>query len=154
MSSTREQIYAAFFAQALPVAQTFFGQASARRIQSLAEMGAVQQPTLFQLEVGEDIRPKKGLPALRFLDVLYIIYLTGYSDSMSQNTILPSTQVNNALDALQANLAPDPGTGLQTLGGVVSHAWVEGRTEIIEATNSAVLMGKLRARALAPVGYN
>lgn len=124
--SLREPIYAALFARlaALP------GLASAsRRLSHWSDVPAAAQPALFQVQKGETVTQRRGLPPRRQLAVELFLYARSGADP----TVAPSQILNPLIDAIEAALAPDdPTDAVQTLGGLVAHAWIEGRIETDE----------------------
>ncbi|MBY4799898.1 hypothetical protein K6W78_07765 [Burkholderia cepacia] len=116
----REPIYLALFAklQAIPGFVT-----TSRRLRHWNDVKPVEQPALFQVQVRENQRPRKGIPALvSFRCELYLYVNTGNALA----DVTPATELNQFMDAIEAALAPDALTNTQTLGGTVSHCWIEG----------------------------
>jgi hypothetical protein len=95
---------------------------ASRRLQHWTDVPETSQPALFQSQKNTLYTPKKGFPAKIALHCE--IYL--YTNSGNDLSIAPSTQMNALADLIDAALAPDPATGVQTLGGTVSHCWIEG----------------------------
>ena len=96
-----------------------------------------EMPALFLSQRPEKYaRPGRGLPAKRTLQALVWLYAC---DPQMTGTV-PATQLNNMVDAVEAALAP-VGTdlamqGVQTLGGLVSHCWIEGSIEYYEGLDA------------------
>jgi len=137
MNRSRESIYSALFALvsgAAPFVTT------SRRVQLINTMQPSQLPALFQQQVGEDTQQVKGIPPKYRLSVELAIY----AFNPDQNGAA-SPQLNALIDAVEAALAPDPATGVQTLGGLVSHCFINGKTEIFEGD-----LGN-RAAAVVPI---
>lgn len=94
------------------------------------------QPALYIQVLSED-RQNEGrrTPSRVFLNAKVWAYVqTNQGDPVGP-------LLNPLLDAIDDALAPPDSAGVyQTLGGVVSHCWVEGTTEIYEGTlgNTAV----------------
>jgi hypothetical protein len=86
-----------------------------------------ESPALFLVEHSETYeRTSPSLPPKRVLNVRAVIY----DDVGADETAIPSTHVNNALDNLDAALAPDNAlTGACTLGGLVESVRIEGDVE-------------------------
>ena len=57
----------------------------------------------------------------------------------------PATVLNPLLDAIEAALAPPASSNVQTLGGLVCHAWIAGKIE----TDEGALGGQ--AVAIVPI---
>jgi hypothetical protein len=132
MNSPRETIYAALFAvvaNAAPFVTT------GRRAKLLNEMQPGTLPALFQSQVRETTAQTKGIPPKYTLHVDIILYATNPDPNLTA-----STQLNDLIDAVEAALAPSPATGVQTLGGLVSHCFISGETDIFEG-NSGTCAG-------------
>ena len=114
----REPIYAALFAKvsAIPGLVTV-----SRRLRHWDDVPDVEQPALFQVQKRELQVPRKGLPAkVTFECELYL-----YANSGNDMSTTPATLINPLMDAIEQALKPDV-NGFQTLGGTVSHCWIEG----------------------------
>lgn len=136
--TSRETIYAALFA--LVKASTQFNIAD-RKMPPLDNMPSSLLPSVFQVETNEDIsysQNNQGLDAIKkFYVDLFIYASTG-------DNVTPHGQVlNNAIDAIEAALAPDRATRQQTLGNTVTHARINGKIEYFE--------GNLENKSLAIV---
>jgi len=123
--TSREAIYAALFAKFSSIAG--FTTIS-RRLQHWSDTPLSMQPALFMAQRGETVATVPGLNQVWSLSVdLYLYANTGADKSASPGSIL-----NPLLDAVVAALAPDKITNKCTLGGIVEHAWIEGRIETDE----------------------
>ncbi len=120
----REAVYAAIFA----LASAIPGLATAsRKARHWADVAPTEQPALFQIQRQESIEVVKGLPPKRRFGVdLYL-----YAQS-TDPTIAPASKLNPLIDAIEAAFAPAPVSGVQTLGGLVDHAWIGPRIETDE----------------------
>jgi hypothetical protein len=141
----REAIYNALLAQ-LATSAAFL--TVSRKPLTPDQLTPDMQPCLMLEEVKETAEPRpRGLPAKWTLDVDLGIYY--YFESQPETPGVydpsPSTMLNNLIGAVEAALAPDPATGLQTLGGLVSHCWIEG--EVVKSP--AYLQGQ--GAAIVPV---
>lgn len=110
------------------------------------------QPALLMEEIGERAEPRpRGLPTKWTLHVDLAIYYYCESEPEipGQYDPSPSTQLNQLIAAVEAALAPDPATGLQTLGGTVSHCWIEGEVvkspAYLQAQGAAIVPVKILA---------
>ena len=131
MISSRETIYAALFALA---AQSAGYVTTSRYLQHWSEVSPEAQPALYQRQVSESVARVRGVPQQMTLNVEIYIYVRTNAQ-MLDPTIVPSTLMNPLLDALETALAPtgkDLQLQTQTLGGLVSHCWINGTTEIFE----------------------
>jgi hypothetical protein len=132
---SREAIYEALLAQ-ITGAVSF--NTVSRRWKVWNDVAPADQPALFQNQKGERTEIQgRGLPPKRYLLVDLCIYATS-GDPNSP----PSSRLNPLIDAVEAALAPDPFTGVQTLGGMVSHCEIKGQTEIAEGVlgNQAIVI--------------
>lgn len=87
-----------------------------------------EQPALFLRNVGDDYPAKvaRGLPTRVTLHAEIWLYANvGVSPAN-----VPGTTLNNLIDLVEAALKPAPAYEVQTLGGLVSHCWIEGRIEL------------------------
>jgi len=133
----RELVYQTLFATVSGAAG--FATAS-RRLRHWSDVSAAEQPALFQVQKSESARREAGLPPRWTLSVDLFVYARA-ADDLSP----PTAVLNPLLDAIEAALAPDPVTDLQTLGGKVAHCWIAGKVE----TDEGVLGGQ--AVAIVPV---
>jgi hypothetical protein len=134
----REPIYAALFALAAGAAD--FATA-ARRWRHWGEVTPAEQPALLMRQKSELAATKAlGAPSVWTLSVELCIYAHS-SDPYGT----PAAILNPLVDAVEAALAPDAATGLQTLGlpGIVQHAYIAGKIATDE--------GALRDQAVAIV---
>ena len=119
--ATREAIMAALLAKLSGTAE--YASVS-RRDRAPETVTPALSPALFLFEESETYRrdgPSK--PAVRSLIVKAVIY----NNVGPSSNVIPMTIVNNALDALDAALAPDvPGLNTCTLGGLVNGVLIDG----------------------------
>jgi len=123
----REPIYAATFDLACQ-AGTFLTMS--RKLQHWSDVPANQRPALFMAQSNSvALAPTAlGQPTRWMLPVKLYIYLsTKGADS-------PGEVANPIMDALDAIFAPHPAKGIQTLGGLVQWARIEGTIETAEGT--------------------
>lgn len=132
----REQIYSALFAKlrAIPA----FGTAS-RRLRHWDDVPAVDQPALFQTQKPEQPEQQPGLPTKWTLAVDVYIYANTAGEDP------PAAIINPLIDSIEAAIAPDPVTNKCTLGGLVSHVWIDG-----EIQNDEGVLGD-QAVAIVPI---
>jgi hypothetical protein len=117
----RETIISALFTLVSGAAS--FATAS-RRLQLWSGLSPSEKPALFLSERGDTYaHASEAAPATVTMELdIYI-----YTDAGKDPTIVPATILNPLIDAVDAALAPNILTGLQTLGGLVSHCWIEGK---------------------------
>ncbi len=121
---TREAVYAAVFALAAAVPGL---TTASRKARHWADVAPAEQPALFQVQRQESVEPIAGLPPKRRFAV--DLYLYAHA---TDPAIAPASVLNPLIDALEAAFAPDPVDGVQTLGGLVQHAWIGPRIETDE----------------------
>ncbi len=140
--NARETIYAALFAK-ISAAPGFVTMS--RRLKHWTDVPPSQQPALYQSQRKELAEQADGRPVRWIFELDLLVYVNVSTDK------LPSTALNTQVDAVLATLVPDNQmTGKCTLGGVVTHAWVEGTIETDEGTlgNQAVAIIPIRIRAV------
>jgi hypothetical protein len=95
-----------------------------RRVQLWTDISPEQKPALFLNEKEEDYQNggESYLPIVA-LTVEFFVYTYPGNDP----SVPPATQMNTILDAIDAVLKPSPVTGQQTLGGLVSHCYIDGK---------------------------
>jgi hypothetical protein len=126
----RETIYTALLAK---LASTGQFVTVGRKPIPPSELTAEMQPALFMEEVRETANPRpRGLPLKWTLEVDLGIYHYCESQPVTagQDDATPATALNQLIAAVECALAPDA-NGVQTLGGLVDHCWIEG--EVIKA---------------------
>jgi hypothetical protein len=117
----REAIMQALFA--LVSGSASFVTAS-RRLQLWDSLQAGDKPAIFQYERGCEYKgAERHLPPTVTITVELYIYTAPGTDS----GVIPSSLLNPLIDAVDAALAPSKVTGKQTLGGLVSHCWIDGK---------------------------
>jgi hypothetical protein len=85
-----------------------------------------EQPALFLRHVGDDNPPRPTrIPPRTVIDCEPWIYAKAPDPDS-----IPETVLNNLLDDIDRALQPAPASEAQTLGGLVTHCWIEGRIEI------------------------
>jgi hypothetical protein len=133
----RELVYQALFAK---VGSAVGFATASRRLRHWSDVAAAEQPALFQVQKFETVKRDAGLPAKWTLGVDLFVYAQAPDDATAAATV-----INPLLDAVEAALAPDPASNLQTLGGLVAHCWIAGKIE----TDEGVLGGQ--AVAIVPI---
>jgi hypothetical protein len=137
MIASREAIYSALFTLISDAAPFV---TKSRRFRLITDMQPSELPALFQTQAGEETRQVKGIPPKYTLSADITIY------AFNPDTNGAATpQLNALVDAVEAALAPNPATGLQTLGGLVSHCFISGKTDFFDG-----VLGN-RAAAVIPV---
>jgi hypothetical protein len=128
--SSRELVYTALFSL-LSNIQIGGGAAfktATRRLQHFADIPPESRPAIYMQHTGETTNPSpRGFPPKITLEVNVWIYVS--TDQQPSGPV-----INPLLDAVELALAPNSAAGgnVQTLGGLVAHAWIEGATQIFE----------------------
>lgn len=145
MNIPREQIYSALFTALQTSLGTRFATIS-RRWRMPEQVSPESRPALFQVQTGERAKTNaNGEPIIWIATVDLVIYTQGSGDEQT----VPSQELNDLLDALEAALAPSPNSdGKQTLGGKVSHCRLQGSARIVENVNGTAAMAVLPAEIL------
>jgi hypothetical protein len=99
-----------------------------RRMKMLKDMNPDDFPAIYIVEPDQSTDVSKGSPDLLSLTAHLLVYFSG-SDSQDE---VKSSTLNPLLDSVRTALAPDPVTGFQTLGGLVSHCWITGPQPLAE----------------------
>jgi hypothetical protein len=133
----RELVYQALFTK---VGSAAGFVTAGRRLRHWSDVAAAEQPALFQVQKFETVKRDAGLPPKWTLGIDLFVYAHAPDD------VSPAASViNPLLDAVEAALAPDLVSNLQTLGGLVAHCWIAGKIE----TDEGVLGGQ--AVAIVPI---
>jgi hypothetical protein len=129
MNTPRETIYAALYA--LVSGSAAFATTS-RKLEHWSDVGPEEHPALFQRQLDEDRIQQRGLPSKVKLNVELYVYVHTLAQQLAPG-VAPSQILNPLLDTLDACFpVDDQGNYVQTLGGLVSHCWIDGKTEIFE----------------------
>lgn len=104
---------------------------ASRRLRHWTDVPAKDQPALFTAQGGEAPEQSNGLPPKWRLTVDVYVYITVPNDKT-----VPATLLNPILGAVRDAMAPSEGVDrlrqVQTLGGLVSHAWINGQIEVYD----------------------
>jgi hypothetical protein len=123
--SPRESISAALFKllqaiQTTPAVTTF-----SRRYVDSTSLGGANLPAVVLLVKSEDaIRKGMGIP-IEWKVTAGVFVFVSTTDTDTE----PDMVMNNILDAIEAAVAPDKGSGYQTLGGLVVNCRINGTIE-------------------------
>jgi len=97
---------------------------ASRRLALWSSVASSDKPALFVTERSENYtRVSEAVPQMVTINV----DITIYTDAGKDQSSVPAITLNSLIDAVDAAIAPNPLTGLQTLGGLVSHCWIEGK---------------------------
>ena len=100
---------------------------SGRVLKSYTAIDAAQMPALFcvQKHEAQNRSTTQGIPPRRVM--FFEVWL--YTADPQADSVVPATQLNNMIDAIEFALSPDPLQGLNTLGGLVVNAKIEGQID-------------------------
>jgi len=121
----REPIYAALFNL---LAATSGITTSSRILKHWDDVPSADQPALFMAQGNQSAKTERGKPTLWTLDAKVYIYVKTDGDQV------PSSVINPILDAIEAALSGNAAENVQTLGGLVDYARIEGTIETDEGT--------------------
>jgi hypothetical protein len=139
---SRETIYAALFAKLAAIPGL---KLSSRRLKHYTDVPGQHQPALFTEQRNEGTaQAALGLPGKRTLRVYVWLYVR-----VDDHAAIPATTLNAWLDAVDLALAPDA-SGKQTLGGLVSHCWVNGITETDDGSLDSQAIARIPVEILVP----
>lgn len=97
-----------------------------RRLRMWTDMPPEHFPALFLTEWTEQRSYQgEGLPPGDIIN--YQVFVYCQTRDVAEGYV-PTTQLNDLLEELDLALAPNVMTGRCDLGGLVSHAWIEGET--------------------------
>lgn len=106
------------------------------------------QPALFLRNTGDEYphRPT-GMPAKVVMECEAWIY----SNAGTDPNIDPATGLNCIIDAVEAIMKPAPGFAVQTLGGLVAHAWIEGKIDMHPGDLDGQAIAVIPIKILVPI---
>jgi len=130
MNVARETIYAALFGLLSGVPG--FNK-TGRRLLHWSEVAHADQPALFLVQSNQAPQQAgRGLPPKWLLRAELFVYVNVGEDPNA----IPAQQLNTLVDAIDVALKPAAGSDLvnnvQTLGGLVSHCWIDGEVEVFD----------------------
>lgn len=118
---TRKAIAAALLTQLTPPGNPF--AQSGRRLRDPEGSAAAGKPAIYVIKAHEKFdRSKQLLPPKRDLHFLAVIY----TDVGEDETAIPADVIDDLVDYVEGQLAPDTVTGRQTLGGLVQSVLIDG----------------------------
>jgi hypothetical protein len=120
MTAARETIMQALF-NLVSASASFV--TSSRRLKLWTDVSPSETPAIFMHEVNDGYTSGKNYLSIVEMNVELFIYTNpGMADG-----VIPASVMNPLLDAIDAALAPSRVTNRQTLGGLVSHCWIDGK---------------------------
>jgi hypothetical protein len=109
-----------------PAGSASFVTAS-RRLRPWTDVASSEKAAIFQYERDDIYTNGKNYLQIVEMSVDLYIYYT-YIDAGKDQSIAAITVLNPLLDAVDAAPPPSKMTGRQTLGGLVSHCYIDGET--------------------------
>ena len=143
MTPSRETIIQALFELVL-TATTF--NTSGRRLLLWSKVASF--PALFIQSTGTHYPPRepRGIPPKRTITA----ELWVYTDVGKDPNANPEQALNNIIDTIETALAPGINCIAQTLGGIVSHAWIEGEIEQFPGVLDGIAKAIIPVKILVP----
>lgn len=143
MTPSRETILTALFDLAL-TATTF--NTSGRRLVLWSKVASF--PALFVQSTGTHYPPREArmLPPKRTITAELWVYTNVGQDPNA----IPETGLNDIIDAIEAALTPTTNSNVQTLGGLVYHAWIEGEIEMFPGVLDGIAKAIIPVKILVP----
>lgn len=122
----REPIYAALFAK---LQGAYAWKTASRNLKHWSDVRPPMQPAMFMTQVSEEAVTQTRQKTRWFMDVKVYVY----THQATQSGDIPAQSLNTMLDAITAALQPDSVVQeVQTLGGLVEYARIEGGIETDE----------------------
>ena len=129
MNVARELIDVALFNR-LSASSSF--ETASRQLRHWSDVPAEQQPAIFLHQLDEESINQRSVPQKVTLQYEVYLYLNTMSQQLAPD-IVPATLLNNYLDDIDTAMLPDDqANNVLTLGGLVSHCWISGKTEKFE----------------------
>jgi hypothetical protein len=98
-----------------------------RRLIDFTDVDVTNMPALFVRERPEHYeRTQNGMKALPPKRVMWFDVFI-YTADPQEGSVLPITQLNDLIDAVEVAMLPDATTGAGSLGGIVSEARINGQ---------------------------
>ena len=94
-----------------------------RRLRLWGDVSASEKPAIFQYERDDVYTNGKNYLPIVEMNVDLFVYTAPGIDS----GVTPIAILNPLIDAIDAALKPNPVTNRQTLGGLVSHCYIDGK---------------------------
>lgn len=139
MTTQREQIYAALFAQlqgSLLVPAGPFKTVS-RRWQDPSQISPADRPALYQVQKDELARSSViGVPIVWKIGLDLVLYTAGDAEP----NVVQSTELNNLVDSVETTLQGVASGVSQSLGRLVNYCRIEGKVEIVENVQGTMAM--------------
>ena len=143
MTPSRETIIQALFDLAL-TATTF--NTNGRRLLLWSKVASF--PALFVQSTGTHYPPReaRGIPPKRTITAELWVYTDVGKDPNANS----EQGLNDIIDAIETALAPGINSIAQTLGGLVSHAWIEGEIEQFPGVLDGIAKAIIPVKILVP----
>lgn len=151
-SVDREAVWAALFAHFQASLSGQFVTLGRRHIMP-PDLVQAMQPAFFLIQVKEGHKPTpRGVPTALTLHGFIILYAPSpvVDEAPGQETALAATALNGFFKAIDDALQPDTQGGVFTLGGLVSHCWIDGDTDMDPGIYSQQAAAILNLHILVP----
>lgn len=147
----RETIAAALYAKVNASVGAVVGLVtSSRALRTPMQVTPEQKPALFQTQLTEPyehtFNAMLALPPKRTMKFAFLLYTADGQEP----SVIPATQLNNMVNAVEAALVPDATTGESTLGGLVASARIDGTIEYVEGLIDGSSMAYVPISVLLP----
>ncbi len=139
MTSQREQIYAALFAQLQTAVLAPAGpfKTVSRRWQDPSQISPADRPALYQVQKEELAKTSViGVPVVWKIGLDLVLYTAGDAEP----SVVQSTELNNLLDAVEVALQSTTPGLTQSLGKQVTYCRIDGKLEIVENVQGTMAM--------------
>lgn len=123
-----------------------------RRHVPAPKLGSAMQPALFIAVTLEETKQGAiGVPGHTVMEATLIVYCQGpaIDEAPGEETMLAESTLNGLLEDIDTALAPGI-DGTQTLGGLVTHCWIEGQVFKDPGILSNQAMAVVPVRMLIP----
>src|SRR5215467_4273604 len=139
MTTQREQIYAALFAQLQSALLAPAGpfRIVSRRWQDPSQISPADRPALYQVQKDELARTSViGAPIAWKTGLDLVLYTAGDAEP----NVVQSSELNNLMDAVESAMKGIAPGMAQTLGSHVSYCRIEGKIEIVENVQGTMVL--------------
>jgi len=151
---TREAVFAALWTR---VSNASNFTTKGRTVRHWSQLTPEAFNAIFMGKAAESIERMRGLPPKVTLNAMLYVYVRSNiaSDDLA---VSPSEVLDPILDAIDAALKPDATDPVKgnvcTLGGIVSHAWIEGEVLTSEGTLGDIEVALVPVAVLVPALVN
>ena len=138
----REAIISALFAKLSAIADF---KTKGRRVEYWTQVA--DQPAIFLHHIGDNyVHAPTGIPSKVEMECQIWIY----DNSGTSADAVPETNIHTLIEAVEAALVRPPGFQAQTLGGLVTHCWLDGRIDIHPGDAGSQAIAVMTLKILTP----